>query len=40
LRDLGLSGHLVEFVSALATLQREPMLAVRWLSGEDVLARA
>jgi len=40
LRDLGLSGHLVELVSALAALQREPMLAVRWLNGEDVLARA
>jgi len=40
LRDLGLSGHLVEFVSALAALLREPMLAVRWLSGEDVLVRA
>ena len=40
LRDLGLSSHLVELVSALAALQREPMLAVRWLNGEDVLARA
>jgi len=39
-RDLGLSSHLVELVSALAALQREPILAVRWFNGEDVLARA
>jgi hypothetical protein len=40
LRDLGLASHPVELVSALAALEREPNLFVRWLSREDVFARA
>lgn len=40
LRDLGLAGHPVELVSALAALERDPDLFVRWLSREDVFARA
>lgn len=40
LRDLGLAGHPVELVSALAALERDPNLFVRWLNGEDVFARA
>lgn len=40
LRDLGLASHPVELVSALAALEREPSLFVRWLSREDVFARA
>ena len=40
LRDLGLASHPIEVVSALAALERDPALFVRWLSGEDVFARA
>jgi hypothetical protein len=40
LRDLGLAGHPVELVSALAALERDSNLFVRWLSREDVFARA
>lgn len=40
LRDLGLASHPVELVSALAALQRDPKLFVRWLNREDVFARA
>ncbi len=40
LRDLGLASHLVELISALAALERDPTLFVRWLSREDVFARA
>jgi hypothetical protein len=40
LRDLGLASHPVELVSALAALERDPALFVRWLSREDVFARA
>ena len=40
LRDLGLASHQVELISALATIEREPTLCLRWLSREDVFARA
>ena len=40
LRDLGLASHPVELISALAALEREPTLLLRWLSREDVFARA
>jgi hypothetical protein len=40
LRDLGLASHPVELISALAALVRDPGLFVRWLSREDVFARA
>jgi len=40
LRDLGLASHPVELITALAALERNPSLFVRWLSREDVFARA
>jgi Fe-S-cluster containining protein len=40
LRDLGLADHPVELISALAALELDPALFVRWLSREDVFARA
>jgi hypothetical protein len=40
LRDLGLASHVVELISALAALERDPTLFVRWLSREDVFGRA
>ena len=40
LRDLGLASRPVELVSALAALERDPALFVRWLSREGVFARA
>ncbi len=40
LRDLGLAGHPVELIAALAALSRDPDLFIRWLSREDVFGRA
>ena len=40
LRDLGLASHPVELISALAELERDPNLFIRWLCREDVFAGA
>jgi hypothetical protein len=40
LRDLGLPSRPVDLITGLAALERDPNLFVRWLSGEDVFARA